>query len=397
MDEEADMTAHAEVLSSCQFLVDKLREKGLLTAIEEKKARAYLQLQERPWPNQPNINDGAILYLDDLTVTYFLDTNVLDKVRSAGYRAIISLRKVSEINSLISYEEISTQVGEAIERIRTAVNARIESGKIRIDKQHSIRDLRDPAVSAHPTVGVMGLASKYNAIIADDRFLNQNANIDDGSAQTPVFSTLDVLETLVAIRSITFEESLEHRTRLRRAEYFLVPILENELTTHLSASGIKDNKLIENAELKVIRENLLRVRMSGWLQTPKDLVWLDTSIHVLIQVLRKSWRIGADIAAVRCQSDWILSQIDIRGWAHILGDNGEKFIREARIPYIMLLLAPLPNIDSAIKSEYWAWVEDRILRPLKDEDAELFASIIARYKNTIAELANKDLEDQGDI
>jgi hypothetical protein len=107
--------------------VDKLREKGLLTAIEEKKARAYLQLQERPWPNQPNINDGAILYLDDLTVTYFLDTNVLDKVRSAGYRAIISLRKVSEINSLISYEEISTQVGEAIERIRTAVNARIES------------------------------------------------------------------------------------------------------------------------------------------------------------------------------------------------------------------------------------------------------------------------------
>jgi len=397
MDEEADMTRHAAVLSSCQFIVDKLREKGLLTSEEEKKARAYLQLQEKPWPNPPEIGDGAILYLDDLTVTYFLDTEVLDKLRAAGYRAIISPRKVSEINSLISYEEISAQVSETIERIRAAVNARIESGKIKIDKQHSIRDLRDRTLSAHPTVGVMGLASKCAAIIADDRFLNQNANIDDGNAQTPVYSTLDVLETLVAIRSITFEKGLEHRTRLRRAAYFLVPISENELTTHLKASAIRDNKLIENAELKAIRENLLRVRMSSWLQTPKDLLWLDTSIQVLVQVLRESWRTGADIATVRCQSDWIVSQLDIRGWAHTLGDNAEKFLSEARIPYTMLLLAPLTDTDSATKSEYWAWVEDRILKPLKDEDAQLFASIVARYKNTIAEMANKDLQDQGDL
>lgn len=397
MDEEADMTAHAAVLSSCQFIVDKLREKGLLTAEEEKKARAYLQLQEKPWTDQLDVADEAILYLDDLTVTYFLDIGVLDKLRLAGYQTIISPRKVLEINSLITYEGISDQVNEAIERIRAGVNIRIQSGKIKIDKQHSIGELRDPSVSEHPTIGVIGLASKCDAIIADDRFLNQNANIDDGNAQTPVFSTLDLLETLVAIRSITPEEDLEYRTHLRRAEYILVPVSEDELTTHLNASTIRDSKVIENAELKSIRENLLRVRMSGWLQIPREALWLDTSIQALIQVLRKSWKAGSDIATVRCQSDWILNQVDIRGWAHILGKNGDKFIKEARVPYILMLLAPLSDTESAIKGEYWAWVEDRILKPIKDENSELYASIVLWYRKKIAEMADTDLEDQENI
>ena len=72
MDEEADLTGHAAVLSSCLSVVEKLREKGQITAEEEKRARAYLQLHEKPWPNQPEITDGAVLYLDDLAITYFL-------------------------------------------------------------------------------------------------------------------------------------------------------------------------------------------------------------------------------------------------------------------------------------------------------------------------------------
>ena len=396
LDEEADMTSHAAVLSSCQFAVNKLREKGLLTSEEEKKARAYLQLQEKPWPNQPDIADGAILYLDDLTVTYLLDIGIIDKLRTAGYRPIISPRKVSEINSLISYEGISDQVNEAIEHIRAAVSVRIESGKIKLDKQRGLEELRDPSVSEHPTIGVIGLASKCDVIIADDRFLNQNANIDDGNAQAPVFSTLDLLNTLVASRSITPAEGLEYRTRLRRAEYIFMPVSEDELAVHLNASTIRDNKVIENAELKAIRENLLRVRMSSWLQAPREALWLDTSIQVLIQVLRKSWKAGMDITTVRSQSDWILNQVDIRGWAHILGENGGKFIKEARTPYVMMLLAPLSDTESTIKGEYWAWVEDRILKPIQDDDSELYASIVLWYRKKIAEMADTDLEDRGD-
>ena len=55
MQEEADLTAYATVLSSCHSIVDKLRQKGQITSGEEQKARAYFQLHEKPWPNQPEI------------------------------------------------------------------------------------------------------------------------------------------------------------------------------------------------------------------------------------------------------------------------------------------------------------------------------------------------------
>ena len=47
MVEKADLTEHTTVLSSCQSIVDKLRQKGQITTAKvEQKARAYLELQE---------------------------------------------------------------------------------------------------------------------------------------------------------------------------------------------------------------------------------------------------------------------------------------------------------------------------------------------------------------
>ena len=138
------------------------------------------------------------------------------------------------------------------------------------------------SISEHPSVGVIALASDCDAIISDDRFINQHANIGDDCSQVPVFSTLDLLAALTSAGAITSDNQLEYRTQLRRAGYFFIPVGENELTAHLSASRIRDGKVIETAELKAIRENILRVRMSDWLQVPKEAPWLSTtpgSVH----------------------------------------------------------------------------------------------------------------------
>lgn len=122
MEEEADLSAHAAVLSSCQAVVEKLRQKGQLTAEEKKRARAYLQLHEKPWPNQPDIADGAILYLDDLAITYLLHLGLLGKLKAASLTAIVSPRELSDADALISYERISEEVKDVIERIRASLN-----------------------------------------------------------------------------------------------------------------------------------------------------------------------------------------------------------------------------------------------------------------------------------
>ena len=314
MEEEADLTTHAAVLSSCQSIVDKLRQRGQITTEEAKKARAYLQLHEKPWPNQPEIADGAILYLDSLAIKYFLHLGMLEKLKGAGFRIIVGPREISETNELISYEELSDKVNATIERIRSAVHSRIVSGKIRVGRRTATDQTAEPSIPQHPTLDLISLAKDCDAIITDDRFLNQHANIDGGSAQSPIFSTLDLIDAFAARRSITAEERMMYRTQLRQAGYFFVPVSDDELAHHLNFSTVENDKVIETAELRAIRENILRVRMSNWLQIPKEGPWLDNMQEVFMKVLKGLWTADTDFSKARARSDWITALVDIRGW-----------------------------------------------------------------------------------
>lgn len=394
MEEEADLTGHAAVMSSCLSVVDKLRQKGQITAEEEKRARAYLQLHEKPWPHQPEITDVAILYLDDLAITYFLHLGILEKLQAAGFRPIASPRKVAEANELISYESISGKVNEAIERIRSAVSSRIESGKIKVGRRRNVDEPEEQSISEHPTVGVITLARDCDAIISDDRLLNQHANVDDGSAQAPIFSTLDLLDALASAGSITPDDRLEYRTLLRRAGYFFVPISDDELTTHLAVSTVKDDNVVETAELKAIRENILSVRMSNWLQLPKEAPWLDMTLKVFILVLKSLWRAGSDLSSVTARSNWIVDQVDVRGWAHSLGaENGDHIVKTGRGAHILMLLTPSSDAPQNVKDAYWSWVEDRVLAPIKEQYPDLYAWIVEWQRRQISEMADMELTE----
>lgn len=397
MEGEADLTANEAVLSSCKAVVNKLRQKGQITAEEEKKAHAYLQLHEKPWPNQPEIADGAILYLDDLAVTYFLHLGILEKLQAAGFKPIASPRKVSETNELISYESISAKVNDAIQRIRSAVNSRIESGKIKVGRRTNADQPAERSISEHPTFGVIALARHCDAIITDDRFINQHANIDDSSGPTPIFSTLDLLDELASAGSITPEDRSEYRTLLRRAGYFFIPVSDDELARHLDAPTVKDDKVIETAELKAIRENVLRIRMSTWLQLPKEAPWLDSSLKAFIRVLKGLWSADADFSSVRARSNWIMDQIDVRGWAHSLGgENGDNLVKIGRGAHILLLFSPPADAPPEVKDEYWSWIEDRVLAPIKEQYPDLYSWIIEWQRRQVADMADMDLTEGGD-
>ncbi len=390
MEEEADLTVHAVVLSSCQSIVDKLRQKGQMTTQEEKKARAYLQLHEKPWSNQAEIADGAILYLDNLAITYFLHLGILAKLQAAGFRPMILPKQVSEINELISYESILCKVNDTIERIRSTVNLRIESGQVKVGRRTHADQPVERSISEHPTFSVIDLAKHCDAIIIDDRYLNQYENC----TQTPIFSTLDLLDALVSIGSKTPEDRLEYLTRLRHAGYFLMPVSDDELADHLNASMVKDNKVIETVELKAIRENILCVRMSTWLQLPQEAPWLERLFKVLIRVLKGLWKTDADLAGVRARSDWIIGQIDVRGWAHRFGnENGDNIVKIGRGVYILMLLTPPEEAPWEIKNEYWRWIENRVLVPIKEQYPDLYSRIVSWQKRQLAEMVDTTLTE----
>lgn len=398
MDEEADLTQYAGVLSSCLSIAEKLREKGQITSEEVKKARAYLQLHEKPWPEQPEIHDGAVLYLDELAVAYFLHLGFLDKLSAAGFSPVVLQSKVHEFDALISYGDISETVNGAIERIRHALHEGIAAGRVAVGRQTSLEQQGGSEVANHPTVEVLALADQCDALLVDDRFINQNQEIKGKIGSSVVYSTADLINALVALGTISFEQAGEYRTLLRRACYFAVPIGEDELSSYLAECTITNNTVNETAELKAFRENLLCVRMSNWLQLPKESQWLHRTTNVLIKVLKSLWKQDTDLTTKKVLSNWLLGQIDVRGWAHRLEvEAADGLVSTGRGAFILLLFVPPFDVSEEAKKHYWGWLDESLLHDIEQQFPQLYEWIVDNQKHQVSSLVEKNLSVGGEV
>ena len=381
---EADLTGHAAVLVSCHAVVSKLRQGGVITEAVERDALAHLQLilREKPWPQQPEISDRAVLYLDNLAVHYLLHTGILDKLQEVEFRSFVSPSLIAENNALIAYRRISGDVIDSIERIRLDVKEGIESEKVKVGKWREFDNSEEQSIYELQMAGVLVLAEECDAIIADDRFLNQLPYIEHYEDRSPLFSTLDLLDALETAGSITPIERLEYRTKLRRAGYFFVPVSDDELTYHLNTATVSDEKLNETAELRAIRESVDQVRMSDWLQLPKEAAWPDMTEKAFVRALRNLWRVDAELPGVKVRSNWIVDQLNI--------ENGDIILSGGRGPLILVLIVPPSNAPQEIREAYRDWAEDRILAPIREEYPKLYAWIVAHYKARISEFSNQN-------
>lgn len=396
MEEEVDLTEYQAVLSSCLSVVRKLRDNGQITADEEKRATSYLQLHEEPWPNEPEIKDGTVIYLDDVTVSYFLHLNILEKLHDSGFKTYIPPSEISEINQFIAYEGISGRVNIIIDQIRNTINSRIETEKIKFWKNIA-ENQEDVNFSAHQINSLINFAHDCDAVISDDRFLNQHQNIANNQHYTPIYTSIDIIDSLASSGVITESDVSEHKTLLRRAGYSLFPTNESELIAHLNNSSVKDKSINENAELKAIRENLLLLRMRDWLQLPKEALWLDTTFKALINSMKHLWKENINIPETVIRSNWIIDLVDIRGWSHSLAPESRNNVIEiGRGAQILMLLSPPTDIAPKIRNAYWNWVEDVLLKPLKEQFPDIYKWIIQFYVNSVNEIVHQQLPNKAD-
>ena len=375
-EKEADLSAHAGVLASCRSIVNKLREKGRISPEEEKKADDYLR-NEKPWPGEPEIEDGAVLYLDEPSVTFFMNLGILDRLRPAGFRLTVSPETMSKTHALISHENTSLKIQNTIERIRVALNSRIKCGKIKIARKPDSDGPEEQSIYESPTAGTFAMENLCDAIIVDDMYVNRNARI----GKTFVFSTLDVLETLVSSERITREKWLHCGTRLRRAGYFFVPLVTRELLHHLVSSKIRNDKLEETEALKAIRENILSVQMNNWRQLPEEWFWLEEASTSLSQALSGLWTENADVAEARMRSDWIIDRVNVPALVRAVGrETGTKSYEKKFGKYVLMMVISGEMVANQVKEEYWKWVEERILLPMEKQTPDLYSWVVNAYE-----------------
>ena len=388
MEEEVDLTPHETLLSSCRAVIDSLQANSVLTDEQHRVATWYLARSEQPWPRQPAVSAPATLYLDNLATTYFLHLDVLDVLADAGFTIFVAPSTVSEADNLLAYDELAGEVGKILEQIRKTVAKRVSDERIRVGPVGPTA-APEGLDSPHPTMDLFTLTDRCDVVVTDERFINGYPHVDGQSQAVLTVSTLDVLDMLASSETITEADRLTYRTRLRGFGYLFVPVEEDELLGHLTKSAVKRGRINEGLDLRAMRETLLVARMGEHLQLPDESQWLADTTGALVSALRALWLGDPEIPDAQVRSDWILQQIDVRGWTHRLPPDGASRSMESdRAEQLVRLLLPHHDVTPTVREHYWDWVETRLLRPIQDTEPALYSWLAERFLLTVSQVAD---------
>ncbi|WP_426205805.1 esterase/lipase family protein [Pseudomonas sp. TWP3-1] len=374
--EEADLSDFSACLCNCQAVIEKLIERGVLTAAEAQVAKDFLSPREHTWPQSPVIADSAHLYLDDLAVSYFQHLKLLPKLSRSGLTVYVSPREVSESDELISYEKQALVSISVLENLRLRIRDGIVSGRIVVGSLSRDSETEDEkSMRDHPCLDVLKLINVVDAIVSDDRYINKFLAFEQSGVSHHVLTTVDILYNLSSRGVLTDIEVSELKTQLRRMGMALVPVDAFELKHHLLQSKIVDGQVIENAGLKALRESVLRIAMSDILQLPKEFPWLHGIFQESYNAMRELWYEGAELSISIARSNWLFNLLDIRKWSHRFSVAGLDVKSQFEAQLMALMVVP-NHQSSFVRKNYSDWLEGRILRQLKEEDPVLFSSLI---------------------
>ena len=385
MKEDADIADYMPYLCSTIDVVEKLAQRGVLTVQEASEAREHLKLREQPWPSGPEIADGAVLYLDDLTISYLQFLGILQKLHRAGITAVIPQSEIEEAHALIRYDANSAAVVKVVDGLRNNLKDALKSGKVCLGRAIRVDDEDGPkSFVAHPTAAMLKLIDSAEAGVSDDRFLNQHLSIVGGTSTKPLLTTVDLLDSLQRRGALSAAKVLEARTALRRANYALLPLRQEELAEFIFSAPVLKGTLVETAELRMIRESVQRVRMSDLLQLPKELPWLNNLFGVSLMVLKQQWTDDLDEATACARSDWLLQLCDVRGWTHRF-DEGVPQLEDRYLNWVKLLMMLAVAESQAVQEAYWRWFGSRILEPIADMDGNAYGRLLEHAKVIVAQ------------
>lgn len=391
MKEEADLSEFYPYLSSSLSLVMFLREKGFLTSGEIEKATSYLSLHDKSWSAEALISNNAILYLDDVCVTYFQHLNIFEKLVQAGFEIYVSEQVKNENEALLRYNHLNSSVIEQIESTRNFLAQGINTGKIKLGQTSETSETSENELNAlkhHPTFELIEVAKEenVNCVIIDERSLNKHSNLDANTRVVPIFTTYDLLNTLLSNEKISIHQMYEYTTKLRQYGYLFVPLTHEELKFHLSTAKITGGKVTETAELKAIRENILQIRMSSFLQIPQEVYWLNNVLNVIRDILQEEWKTVVNYNESAAKSNWLLEQLDLRGWSHFY--NEEAGTNIAKFSFTSQYFALLINTNGLGENEqklYFKWLEENVLNMLKEKEPLAYNYILTQVKGLINE------------
>ncbi|HHX8536329.1 TPA: PIN domain-containing protein [Vibrio alginolyticus] len=394
-EEEADLSSFHYCLTSCSLLVKKLKELAVITESQCTKALNYLNQHEKEWPVEIEVASGARLFLDSLSITYLITVDMLDRLSDAGFEVYVFKGERDKYRSLISHSSIIEQEDSKIENIRKFFLNGLTSGKVMLAEMPLNKDQTAASNNNYlnPTEELFEALKICDSALIDDRFMNKHRDIAFDGRTASIYTSLDFIETLHYKELISQEQKFEARTLLREFGLAFVGISNEELEYHLNHSVVSDGEFKPTKQLRMIRENLFLIRISGLVQLPRDAQWLHETMKTIAKAIRTQWSDDIPPEVSRARSCWLYDLMGYREWAQshkIRGNEGMAYLGEALAVHSVLM--PPEHLSDKQKNSYKTWLDEFVLKPLKDNDPWSFKYVIGLMKQQIESIANNPME-----
>ncbi|WP_444980409.1 HTH domain-containing protein, partial [Methylobacterium trifolii] len=389
LEQTADISGYETFFAGVGDVLAALKRGGHLSDVESANANAYLRLHEQAWPHSPVVQSGATLYLDDVALSFFQHLGMLSRLPMAGFKVFVTSSEVERANELVSYDASADDARTLVESLQVALRDEIASGKVKLGRLLLSGDDEDN-FDLHPSRQLLAGRPEIDALIVDDRFVNSFGTHEG----YPLVTSIDLFATMAESGDITLSELTEAISVIRQAGLLFVPLRSGELEALLTAAPVTDFVVQETAELRAVRESIVRARMTDALQLPNEGLWLDTLTREATIALRSQWQESVPDETAQAKSRWLLELFDARGWAHRSAAVGLAVTERYRAQLLMLSILPMP--DEETRARYWNWLGGAVLEGFKEEQPESYAELLTSIREIVEQQIGRTLGGEDD-
>jgi hypothetical protein len=385
---DADMSPYAAQLADMHSLLEALKAAGAVDLQTEQLARQYFRLQDAGWPNPVELERTRPIYVDSLSIAYLQATHLLEALIRTFDNVYVDASVANEAAAMVEAERRADDIARMVDAIREAISQADVDGKI-VFGPRSARaesdELRDSS-----TLHLVSDLVDVEAVVVDDRALNKDLIATDGkNHHARAFTSLDVIEELHARRTISSDERLMFRHRLRVAGAALVPVDADEIL-----SAAERSTLQMSAEFRAIRESIGLALIRKAPRFPGEVPWLIALSQATKGAIMEVWKRSSEVERAIALSDAILElRPNVIEWLSCWeGEAPPQWVEAVIRAMTAGLMLPIELSDVELRGAYNEWLDERILGPIRTLEPERYQGVIEHVRSLILNIARNDNE-----
>ena len=368
--EVADVSGEMDVLVGVDQLANRVQRAGRMPSPDLAACRARLKLLDHGWADALPLGESGVV-VDEISLRHLQLSGLLDAViEASGGVLFVPQGVIDQARQEVANGANAAALLAEINALRSTLRDFIKAGKTRIAPAP---DEPEPE-GRHPTLRLFRI-QEVDAFALDDRSVNSFGQVAGDDGTRPLCTSLDIIEELGANR-LSEDEVLASASEFTRCGFLFAPITPRRLLRHLTAA-VHDDVFAETAELRTIREYVLRVQLYAGSVLAQEAEYFDGLRLTIAEGIHAWWAKAPSLESAQAGADWLLTVLpDPRDLGHLWKTPLEGIDPSAQFAAQMAAvsfprLMPLERLQA-----FSAWSEDRICGPASDLEPEVFARIV---------------------